>query len=271
MRGWKNFNADLTCSGFQYEVGKTYTHAGQVKMCASGFHFHTNPFDLFNYYPFDLNKTAVCEVEANGTVYHAGDKAVCSEITILRRLTIGETQQLGNMTTNQGWGNTGHSNTGCWNTGYRNTGDRNTGDRNTGDWNTGCWNTGHWNTGDRNTGHRNTGYRNTGDSNTGYRNTGHRNTGDWNKCDFSTGFFNSETEHTIMVFNQPCDRNKWDSAEKPEFIFFAKTWLDIKPNITNHGIKLLINLPNFDEAVFTEISGFTLDDLRHFEILFRKF
>ena len=141
--------------------------------------------------------------------------------------------------TSKGYRNTGDRNTGHWNTGYRNTGDWNTGD-----WNTGYMNTGHMNTGDMNTGHRNTGDLNTGDMNTGSRNTGDRNTGirntgsrntgdwnagsrntgDWNTGDWNTGFFNTVTPDVILVFDKECQRDEWEKAEKPYFLFFDLTY-----------------------------------------------
>ena len=39
VKGFKGFNEDLTCRGFQYEIGKTYKHNGEVELCRSGFHF----------------------------------------------------------------------------------------------------------------------------------------------------------------------------------------------------------------------------------------
>ena len=38
IKAYKAFNSDLTCRGFQYEVGKEYHHKGYLEMCSSGFH-----------------------------------------------------------------------------------------------------------------------------------------------------------------------------------------------------------------------------------------
>ena len=39
VKGYKGFNQDLTCRGFQYEIGKTYEYNGEIELCSSGFHF----------------------------------------------------------------------------------------------------------------------------------------------------------------------------------------------------------------------------------------
>lgn len=82
IRGFKGFDKDLKCRGFQYEIGKDYEQEGEVKCCERGFHFCENPFDVFRYYlPSD---SRYCEVEGDGNADKASDdnKVATSHIHI---------------------------------------------------------------------------------------------------------------------------------------------------------------------------------------------
>ena len=225
VKGYKVFNPDWTCRGFQYEVGKTFEEDVTPECCEAGFHFCTKASDCFNYYRFD-SSNKVAEVLALGEVDKDSDSTKCctNKIQIVREIPWQELLTIVNTgksctglrntgDRNTGDRNTGDWNTGNWNTGNCNTGDRNTGDRNTGDWNTGNCNTGDRNTGDRNTGDWNTGNWNTGDWNTGDRNTGDWNTGDWNIANASSGCFCTENQK-ILIFDKPSDwtiKDWWNS------------------------------------------------------------
>ena len=182
IKGYKVFNSDWTCRGFQYKVGETYIHNGNIKMCVSGFHFCQKVSDCFSYYQFDSNNK-VAEIEAIGLVETSGNKSVTDKIVIVREIPWQELLTI----VNAGKDCTGLCNTGNYNTGLYNTGNENTG---------------LYNTGNENTGNENTGHKNTGCCNTGCCNTGDCNTGNWNSVSFSTGFFNS-VEQPLYIFNKP--------------------------------------------------------------------
>ena len=84
IRGYKGFDSDLKCRGFQYEVGKEYDTYKAIS-CKTGFHFCENPFDVFNYYaPSDeKGMSRFCEVEGSGEFDKSeNDKAACTHIKI---------------------------------------------------------------------------------------------------------------------------------------------------------------------------------------------
>ena len=99
ITAYKGFNQDLTCRGFQYEVGATYKHDGEVVACpnpsdiergAGGFHACEHPLDVFRYYPPSSSRFAVVEM-AGETARHGGDTKIASaEITIRAELKLPE-------------------------------------------------------------------------------------------------------------------------------------------------------------------------------------
>ena len=82
IRGFKGFDKDLKCRGFQYEVGKTYDLKGKVECCEKGFHFCENPLEVFDYYT--PNNSRFCQVEGGGSVdkSEADSKVATSHIHI---------------------------------------------------------------------------------------------------------------------------------------------------------------------------------------------
>ena len=136
VKGYKVFNPDWTCRGFQYEVGKIFEEDVKPSCCDRGFHFCEKAADCFSYYSFN-SENRVAEVIALGEVDTDGKKSCTNKIQIVREIPWQELLTIVN---------TGKDCTGLCNTGNRNTGDWNTGNRNTGDWNKSSFNTGCFNT-----------------------------------------------------------------------------------------------------------------------------
>ena len=66
VKGFKGFDKDLKCRGFQYEIGKEYEENIEPKCCSQGFHFCEYPLDVFRYY--DPANSRFCEVEEYGKI-----------------------------------------------------------------------------------------------------------------------------------------------------------------------------------------------------------
>lgn len=202
MKGYKVFNPDWTCRGFQFEVGNIYTEDVAPRCCLRGFHFCRKIADCFSYYSFDPNNK-VAEVEALGNIDINEDGSKCStdKIHIIRELTWQEVLDMVNTGEGcTGLHNSGNRNSGDRNSGYFNSGDHNSGDFNGGNYNSGdcnignknsgSCNSGHYNTGEKNSGNRNSGYCNSGNHNSGCYNSGHCNSGDYNRGNWNSGHKN---------------------------------------------------------------------------------
>ena len=122
MRGYKAFLSDMTTrygDNTVYEVGKTYTVEGEVKICENGYHFCKKCVDVYDYYS---KPCRICEVNVTGAVQTQGNKSVGRKLKILRELTADEISSLCNSgNRNSGNWNSGDCNSGNWNSGYCNT------------------------------------------------------------------------------------------------------------------------------------------------------
>ena len=91
--GYKMFNNDWTCRGFQYEMGKTYHYDGEISLCNAGFHFCEKLEDCFkNYDCVPWNKIA--KIEAKGNVIKGDDKCVTDTILILEEIKFNQINEI---------------------------------------------------------------------------------------------------------------------------------------------------------------------------------
>ena len=266
IKGFKVFNPDWTCS--PNGSTKQYTCPGKFEedvtpvRCGQGMHFCKVAADCFNYYDFNPDNH-VAEVAAYGEVVEEGDKCATNKLEIIREIPWAELLEM----VNTGKGCAGLCNSGDWNSG-----DWNSGNRNSGDWNSGDWNSGN-------------------------RNSGNRNSGDWNNTNFSNGCFNT-VEPKIHLFNKPSEwtYRDWLNSDARyllnqipgdvlEYIWFENMTdeeKEVHPEAETTGgyLKELDNsecaviwwrsldqrkknvimaIPNFDKAIFKEITGIDVD------------
>ena len=189
---YKGFKQDWTCRGYQYEVGKTYEHKGNVKACESGFHACEYPLDVLSYYSPAVSKFAVVKMSGETSKDSDDTKIASAKITIETEINLPEMikKAVEWIKGKVDWDAAKVSNTGDWSAAT-----------NTGNWSA-ATNTGDQsaatNTGDQSAA-TNTGYRSVA-TNTGYRsaatNTGDQsvatNTGDQSAAT-NTGYWSAAT------------------------------------------------------------------------------
>ena len=257
VKGYKVFNPDWTCRDKQYTCPGLFEEDVNPSVCNVGMHFCKNAADCFRYYDFDPNNH-VAEVIAHGTVAEGEDKCATNKLEIVREIPWAEVLEIVN---------TGKACTGRCNSGDCNSGNRNSGDCNSGDWNS------------------------------GNRNSGNRNSGNRNKTSFSNGCFNTVSPK-IYMFNKPTDWTfeQWFNCRARyllnqiedcplEYVWFdtmsdeekaahpeaettggylkerttadnaRKWWAGLSADDRN----IIFSLPNFDAAIFKEITGIDVD------------
>ena len=239
MKGFKVFNSDWTCRGFQFEVGKTFTEDDTPVCCDRGFYFCTKAADCFKYYDFNPDNK-VAEVEALGDIDTNNDDSKCStnKIHIIREITWQEVLDLVNL--------------GKACTGLCNSGDWNSGDRNSGDWNKTCFSNGCFNI----------------ESPKIFL---FNKPSDWTYQDW----LNSDARYILM--DCPSNVLSWiweddmtdeEKEQHPEYSVtggFLKhieketgrqMWWD---GLSDRKKDIVMQLPNFDKDIFKEITGITVE------------
>ena len=233
VKGYKVFNPDWTCREKQYTCPGTFEESVIPSVCDAGMHFCKRAADCFNYYSFEPSNH-VAEVVAYGMIAEDGDKCATDKLKIVREIPWSELLEIVN----------------------------------------------------------------TGKGCTGSRNSGNMNSGDWNSTSFSDGCFNTKPPK-IYMFNKPSDwtlenwlkcrarrlLNRIDSSpleyvwfsdmtneEKAEHPEAQTTGGYLKKRTTEDNARkwwakldeddrhLIFSLPNFDAAIFKEITGIDVDN-----------
>ena len=90
---YKGMESNMTCRGFQYEIGKTYK-TDKAELCKCGFHACLNPIDVLGYYYYSKEtKSRYFKVKLSGEITKCDEfdaKVAATEITILEEININE-------------------------------------------------------------------------------------------------------------------------------------------------------------------------------------
>ena len=248
MKGYKAFDANLQCRGFQYEVGKTYELEGELAICKNGYHFCETISDCYYYYPIG-NGTRICKVEALGRIVRRDNKICTDKIRVVEEVTDIDLVK-------------------C------NTGDYNSGNRNSGDYNSGNYNSGNYNSEDYNSGNYNSGNYNSGNYSSGCFNTEKHpriimfnKQSEWTYCDWRKSKAFGILRGYPMAKAVWVDANEMTNDEKaahPEYEtmggILAKRKGTVTPQEWWDGLdesdkEEVMSLPNFDADIFKEIMG----------------
>lgn len=234
MKGFKVFNSDWTCRGFQFEVGKTFTEDVTPVCCDRGFHFCTKAADCFKYYDFNPDNK-VAEVEALGDIDTNNNDSKCStnKIHIIREITWQEVLDLVNL-------------------GKACTGLCNSGNRNSGDWNKTCFSNGCFNT----------------ESPKIFL---FNKPSDWTYQDWlnsNARYILMDCPSNVLAWVWDDDMTDEEKEQHPEYSVtggFLKhieketgrqMWWD---GLSDRQKDIVMQLPNFDKDIFKEITGITVE------------
>ena len=267
MIGYKAFDSDLKCRGFQFEIGQEYTletPKDKMELCSAGvFHFCRYPIDIERNSNYSLANSRICEVIATGDVISNDEgKFGTNKLLILREIIGDEKDKLLHY-------NSGDRNSGDRNSGYCNSGDCNSGDRNSGNYNSGNRNSGYCNSGDRNSGNYNSGNYNSGYCNSGYCNSDSPKVRMFNKMTnlnydditFPNYFYEVSPVRFISADTATYEQLKEHKKDIEtcggyyEKVEYKEAWRIAWNAASDEDRRETLSLPNFDADVFFEISG----------------
>ena len=99
IKAYKGFDSDMSCRGYQYEIGKEYEMDGNIECCERGFHACESPLEVLSHYFLDDKGgfKRFCEVEQSGKIDRSnkGTKVASSKIKIKAELSFSDLIKLG--------------------------------------------------------------------------------------------------------------------------------------------------------------------------------
>jgi len=90
VTSYKGFDANLQCRGFQFELGKSYTHQGEVKACEGGFHACEDPLNVLRYYAPNKSRYAIVEQSGQLSSHDDDTKIASQHIAIKTEISIAD-------------------------------------------------------------------------------------------------------------------------------------------------------------------------------------
>ena len=86
MKCFKGFDKNLSCRGYQYEVGKEY-ETESAELCKNGFHACEIPHDVFRYYPPGESRYCKVDLDATNETNEDDSKRVGRKILIQKEIS----------------------------------------------------------------------------------------------------------------------------------------------------------------------------------------
>jgi len=124
ISGFKGFDKDLKCRGFQFAIGETFKEKSAV-ICQKGFHFCENALDVLGYYGAADSRFATVTGSGKTAGHTEDSKIVCSELHVEAEISLSSLLGAGVkfILDKVDWENKKETNTGnrsaATNTGYR--------------------------------------------------------------------------------------------------------------------------------------------------------